>query len=109
MPITMTPAAVEEVKFIKTSNQLDDRTFLRVSILGGGCSGMQYALNFDTEFDSAADTSYEFDGVKLATMKKFDPHFDGTQIDFIDDASGRGFAIDNPNFPKSAGCAGCGH
>jgi iron-sulfur cluster assembly protein len=109
MSILMTPAAAGEVKQIKASQNLGDDTFLRISILGGGCSGMQYALNFDTEFDAAVDTRYVFDGVALATQKKFDPHFDGTAIDFVDSPTGRGFAIENPNFPKSAGCACCGH
>ncbi len=109
MSITMTPSAASEVKKIKESQNLGDDTFLRISILGGGCSGMQYALNFDTVFDPLIDMQYDFDGVRVATAKKFDPHFDGTEIDFIDSASGRGFAIENPNFPKSGGCPGCGH
>lgn len=109
MSITITPAAVSEVKQIKASQNLGDDTFLRVSILGGGCSGMQYALNFDTVFDADSDTQYQFDLVMLATQKKFDPHFDGTEIDFVDSPAGRGFVIENPNFPKFAGCAHCGH
>ncbi len=69
---------------------------------------MQYALNFDTVFDNNVDTKYDFDGVVLATMKKYDPNFDGTEIDFLDSPYGRGFSIENPNFPKTAGCPGCG-
>lgn len=108
MTITMTEAATGEVKNIKELQQLGDETFLRISILGGGCSGMQYALNFDDAFDDLSDTKYEFDGVSLATKKKFDPHFDGTLVDFIDGPASRGFMIDNPNFPKGGGCPGCG-
>ena len=109
MSIIMTSAATDEVRKIKESQNLGDDTFLRISILGGGCSGMQYSLNFDTEFDGLIDAQYDFDGVVLTTAKKFDPHFDGTEIDFIDGVTGRGFAIENPNFPKGAGCPGCGH
>jgi iron-sulfur cluster assembly protein len=105
----MTPGAINEVSQIKKAQNLGDETFLRVSILGGGCSGMQYALNFDTVFDAVLDTKYEFGTVTLATQKKFDPHFAGTEIDYIHSESGTGFAVENPNFPKSAGCAGCGH
>ena len=108
MSISLTPTAVSEVKRIKMSQNLDGETFLRISILGGGCSGMQYALNFDTVFDVAADTKYDFDGVTLATLKKFDPHFDGTEIDYVVSPTGSGFVIENPNFPKFAGCAHCG-
>jgi iron-sulfur cluster assembly protein len=109
MSISITPIAVSEVKRIKTSQNLGSDTFLRIHILGGGCSGIQYALSFDTVFDVAVDTKYDFDGVMLATQRKFDPHFDGTEIDFVDSPTGRGFVIENPNFPKFAGCAHCGH
>jgi iron-sulfur cluster assembly protein len=108
MSILVTPTAVSEVRRVKTSQNLGNETFLRISILDGGCSGMQYALNFDTVFDTAVDTKYEFDEVMLATQKKFDPHFDGTTIDFIESPTGSGFVIENPNFPKFAGCAHCG-
>ena len=111
MSISLTPVAVNEVKRIKESQELESDTFLRISILGGGCSGIQYALNFDTVFAPAIDTKYMFDDVMLATLKKFDPHLDGTEIDYVDSDSpmGRGFVIENPNFPKFAGCAYCGH
>lgn len=109
MSISITPAAVSEVKRIKSLQNLENETFLRISILGGGCSGMQYSLNFDTEFDHAVDTKYDFDGVMLATQKKFDPHFVGTEIDYVDLSTGKGFVIENPNFPKFAGCTHCGH
>jgi len=108
MSISITPAAVNEVKRVKEMQSLDCGTFLRISILGGGCSGMHYSLNFDTAFDTAIDTKYDFDDVMLATQRKFDPHFDGTEIDFVESPAGRGFVIENPNFPKSAGCVGCG-
>ena len=68
---------------------------------------MQYALNFDTTLDVVADTRYDFNGFTLATQKQFDPHFDGTEIDFVDSPAGRGFVIENPNFPKFADCAHC--
>ena len=109
MSISITPVAVNEVKRIRATQNLGSDTFLRISILGGGCSGMQYALNFDSAFDTAVDTKYDFDGVTLATQRKFDPHFDGTEIDFVDSPTGNGFVIENPNFPKFAGCSMCGH
>ena len=108
MPITVTPTAVNEVKRIKESQCLGSDTFLRIGIPGGGCSGMHYALNFDTVFDVVVDTKYDFGDLMLVTQKKYDPHFDGTEIDYVDTPTGSGFVIENPNFPKSLGCAGCG-
>lgn len=108
MSLLMTPAATQEVKRIIAAQELEDGTVLRITILGGGCSGMQYSLGFDTYFDPSVDTRYEYDGVSLVTQKKYDLHFEGTEIDFIDTPAGRGFSIENPNFPKGGGCPGCG-
>ncbi|MGL4594361.1 MAG: HesB/IscA family protein [Thermoguttaceae bacterium] len=109
MTVTMTSRAIDEVRKIKAAKNLGDETFLRIGIVGGGCSGMLYSLNFDTVFDDVFDTNYKFDEIMLGTNKKFDPHFDGTEIDFQESQFGAGFAIENPNFPKRAGCPGCGH
>jgi len=108
MSISVTPTAINEVKNIIASQNLDSSTFLRISILGGGCSGINYALNFDTQFDNNIDTKYDFDSLILATQRKFDPHLNGTVVDFVESETGRGFIIENPNFPKFAGCDMCG-
>ena len=63
MAITLTKRAAEEVKRIMEAQQLDPKTFVRTVIVGGGCSGMQYTLGFDTEFNPAIDAKYETDGV----------------------------------------------
>ncbi len=107
--ITLTKRAAQEVKSIMSSQNLDPGTFVRTIIVGGGCSGMQYTLGFDTEFDPAVDARSETDGVAVVTEKKFALFLDGASIDFLDTESAKGFSIDNPKFPAGAGCAGCGH
>lgn len=109
MAITLTKRAAEEVKRIKEAQQLDPKTFVRTVIVGGGCSGMQYTLGFDTEFNPAIDVKYEKDGCAIVSEKKFALFLDGTTIDFLDTPTAKGFSIDNPKFPAGAGCAGCGH
>ena len=109
MSIVLSESAANEVKKIMTERELDPETFLRMAILGGGCSGLQYSLGFDAEFDPKTDVKFEqFHGVSVVTEKKFDLHLDGTEIDFLDTPTARGFSIENPNHPKGAGCAGCG-
>lgn len=108
MSITLTSAAAQEVKSIIAAQSLGEDTCLRLKILGGGCSGMQYSLGFDTEYDPKIDAKYETDGVVLLTEKKFDLHLDGTEIDFLNTDEARGFSIENPNIPQGAGCPGCG-
>lgn len=108
MSISLTPKAVNEVRTIIEAQGLGKETFVRLNILGGGCSGMQYSLGFDTEFDAKIDIRYVSDDVSVVTAKKYDLFLDGTEIDFLETGYSKGFAIENPNFPKGAGCAGCG-
>jgi iron-sulfur cluster assembly protein len=107
MAVTLTETAANEIKQILESQDLEAGTFLRMGVAGGGCSGLQYSLGFDTELDPAVDACFEQHGIKLVTMKKFALHLDGTTIDFKYGPMGRGFSIDNPNY-ASGGCPGCG-
>ena len=109
MAISLTQRAAEEVKTIMAAQNLDSNTFIRALIVGGGCSGMQYTLGFDTEFDPLVDARYRSDGIDVVVEKKFALFLDGAKIDFLDTPTAKGFSIDNPKFPAGAGCAGCGH
>jgi len=108
MPVIITEQAAGEVKRIMESQKVDANTILRMGVAGGGCSGLAYTLGFDTEYDPAVDARYEHYGVALVTRKKMALHLDGTTIDFQDSPMGRGFTIDNPNYPRGGGCPGCG-
>jgi len=108
MAIILTEQAAGEVKRIMESQQVEPNTVLRMGVAGGGCAGLAYTLGFDTEFDARVDVRYEQHGVPLVTRKKMALHLDGTTIDFQDSPMGRGFTIENPNYPRGGGCPGCG-
>jgi iron-sulfur cluster assembly protein len=108
MSITLTETAAGEIKRVMEAQQLEPGVMIRMGIAGGGCSGLQYSLAFDNRYDAKTDARYEQHGVTVVTRKKFDPHLDGTVIDFQDNPMGRGFTIDNPNYARSGGCPGCG-
>lgn len=108
MGIILTESAIKEIKKVKEAQGLGPEDRIRVIIVGGGCSGMQYSLGFDNEYNPAADMKYEYDGVAVIAKKEFDLFLDGTEISFVETPTAKGFAIDNPNFPAGAGCAGCG-
>ena len=80
MAITRTKRAAEEVKSIMNAQALDPKTFVRTIIVGGGCSGMQYSLGFDTEYNPLIDARYESDGVAVVAEKKFSRHADGEGV-----------------------------
>jgi len=108
MPVIITEEAANEVKRIMECQQVEPNTVLRMGVAGGGCSGLAYTLGFDTEYDPAVDARYENHGVALVTRKKIALHLDGTTIDFEDSHMGRGFTVENPNYPRGGGCPGCG-
>src|SRR3972149_5161171 len=84
MAVTLTEAASSEIRRIMESEKRED-AFVRMHIIGGGCSGLQYQLGFDTEFDPKADARYDHNGVSLVTRKKFALHLDGTTTPMLRD------------------------
>jgi iron-sulfur cluster assembly accessory protein len=104
MSVTLTEKAASEVKKIIADQKLEDGTVLRVGVAGGGCSGFQYSLGFDTQYDPQADTKSEQHGVAVVVDKKSDLFLDGTTLDFHEGIDKRGFTFNNPNATKSCGC-----
>ena len=109
MAITLTEAAANEIKRYMEAEKVEAASALRMGVVGGGCSGLQYSLGFAADFDPLIDARYEQHGVAVIAQKKMALHLDGTTIDFLDGPTGRGFTIDNPNVPRGGGCPGCGH
>lgn len=107
--ITITEPAAAEIKRHMEDQKVEAGAVLRMGVAGGGCSGLQYSLGFDTTFDPVIDAQYVQHGVTLVTAKKMALHLDGTVVDFREGPTGRGFSIENPNVPRGGGCQGCGH
>lgn len=104
MGITLTERAATEVKRIMEEQKMDESTVLRVGVVGGGCSGFQYSLGFDNNYDEKADSKAAFHGVTVVVDKKSALYLDGTTVDFYDGLEKRGFTFDNPQAVKSCGC-----
>jgi iron-sulfur cluster assembly accessory protein len=104
MSVILTEKAAGEVKKIIAEQKLDAATVLRIGVAGGGCSGFQYSLGFDTAWDPKADTREEQHGVAVVVDRKSDLFLDGTTLDFHDAIDKRGFTFNNPNAKKSCGC-----
>ena len=99
--IKLTEAAVNKVKELVA--QEDEQQALRIAVTGGGCSGFQYALGFDTEVH-ADDLAWEQDGVRVIIDETSAEYLQGAHVDFQDGLNGKGFAIENPNSTGSCGC-----
>jgi iron-sulfur cluster assembly protein len=77
--------------------------FLRVSVVGGGCSGLSYKLDFDHE-QKPTDQVFENNGVKVVTDLKSFLYLVNTTLDFSDGLNGKGFHFSNPNASRSCAC-----
>jgi len=104
MAVTLSEKAAVEVKRIIVEQKLEEGTALRVGVAGGGCSGFQYSLGFDKEFDEKIDAKFDWHGVTMVVDKKSALYLDGTVVDFYDGLEKRGFTFENPNATKSCGC-----
>lgn len=81
----------------------DPSYFLRVSVVGGGCSGLSYKLDFDNE-EKPMDQVFEDNGLKIVTDLKSFLYLVNTRLEFSDGLNGKGFYFDNPNASRSCGC-----
>jgi iron-sulfur cluster assembly protein len=102
-PVQLTEAAIRQVKSI-LARQNNPNLFLRLGVRGGGCTGLSYVLNIETE-KSDWDTEYDIEGVPVVIDKKSKLYLYGTTLDF--DTSNLlegGFTFLNPNATKSCGC-----
>ena len=81
----------------------DPSYFLRVGVVGGGCSGLSYKLDFDNE-PKPMDQVFEDNGVKVVTDLKSFLYLVNTTLDFSDGLNGKGFYFSNPNASRTCGC-----
>ena len=102
MAVSMTPVAVNRVKELMTTQNLD-HAFLRMGVRGGGCSGMTYDLQFDSELRKH-DKQFEVEGVKVVVDVKSYLYLNGTTLDYVTQGLTGGFTFVNPKAKSSCGC-----
>ncbi len=102
-PIALTPKAIEMIKHTRAQEGIDPSHGLRVAVMGGGCSGFQYALDFDKE-PRDTDAVLEYDGLTVFIDPVSARYLAGTTIDYVLGMSGAGFKFNNPNAAGSCGC-----
>jgi len=101
-PITLTSSAVEAVrKAISEEGEPGDG--LRISVVGGGCSGYQYGLDFEKS-PRMDDLTLTFDDLNIYVDPVSAGYLKGTTVDFISGLNGTGFKFNNPNAKRTCGC-----
>jgi len=100
--ITLTEKAVDAVKSALKEEGLENHG-LRVAVRGGGCSGLEYALDF-SDASRPGDTVFEQGGLKVFIDMASANYLKGTTIDYVSGLNGTGFKFDNPNATRTCGC-----
>ena len=102
MAVTLTEKASKQVKKLMQEQKLE-QVFLRMGVKGGGCSGLSYSLEFDTE-KSKHDKTFEIDGVPVVVDAKSYLYLNGTTLDYVTEGLQGGFTFVNPQAKSSCGC-----
>ena len=103
MAVALSENASKQVKQLKQAQNLPENVFLRMGVKGGGCSGMSYSLEFDTEV-GPHDKEFEIDGIKVVVDKKSYLYLNGTTLDYVTQGLTGGFTFVNPQAKSSCGC-----
>ena len=101
--LTITPTAAAKIRELMEEEPDGATMVLRVAIQGGGCSGFQYGLGFDTQA-AEGDRELVLEGVKVVVDPFSVPYLQGATIDYLNGLQESGFKIDNPNAVSSCGC-----
>ena len=100
--VKLTPKAIEMVRKMQTKEGLGAGHGMRIGVVGGGCSGFQYSLNFDTPKED--DRVTDFGGVIVLVDEISLPYIAGTTLDYVEGLHGAGFRFDNPRASRTCGC-----
>jgi iron-sulfur cluster assembly protein len=100
--IQVAEKAAQELHRLAKEENLE-RYVLRLRVVPGGCSGMQYMMGFD-DGERDGDLVFEDFGLKVAVDPESLQFLDGTTVDYEDSLLGSGFVLRNPNVKDSCGC-----
>src|SRR5260370_1377382 len=100
--VQLTETAVTKVREI-LDTQEPKPTGLRISVVGGGCSGFSYSMAFENT-PNLLDKTYNFDGLKVFIDHASLLYLDGVEVDYVETLEGSGFKFNNPNVQNTSGC-----
>ncbi len=101
--ITVSDSAKEYINGLMAEDKTGTDAFVRVGVKGGGCSGLEYQMKFDTEMKQG-DEIYEDKGVKIVVDFKSLLYLFGTELDYSGGLNGKGLVFKNPNASKTCSC-----
>src|SRR5271167_3077676 len=103
----LTEKAAGEVRRITAEQQaagVAEKLYLRMRVVGGGCSGFQHKLDLDPVVNPKLDEVFDYNGLPVVIDKRSMMYLDGVTVDFHDELNRRGFSINNPSAKSTCGC-----
>lgn len=102
--IKVSESASKRVAMLMQDDGFDPKNdYVRVGVKSGGCSGLEYVLNFDKS-TTETDKVFEDNGIKIAVEKKSFLYLVGTILEYEGGLNGKGFVFNNPNAQRTCGC-----
>ncbi len=101
--ISVTEKAAQQLREFQKAEGKEDKA-LRVFVQGGGCSGFQYGLMIEEDEPTSNDEIFESNGIKVLVDPISKSYLKGAVVDFIENDTGGGFTIINPNATSTCGC-----
>ena len=99
----ITDIAKNKLLSLMSEEGFNDKSFVRIGVETGGCSGLSYKLNFDKNINDN-DKLIENNGVKVIIDKKSFLYLIGTTLNYFGGLNGKGFVFENPNANRTCGC-----
>ncbi len=99
--VNITDRAAEKIKEILTAEKREGQG-LRLKVVGGGCSGLQYKLDFDAQ--RTGDRVFEKEGARVLVDMKSLLYLNGMELDYKEELMESGFIFQNPNVKRACGC-----
>jgi len=101
--ITVSDNAKDYIDRLMIEQQAGPDTFVRVGVKSGGCSGLEYQLNFDNA-EKEGDQVFEDKGVRVVVDMKSLLYLYGTELDYSGGLNGKGLFFNNPNASRTCSC-----
>ncbi|MEY3444542.1 MAG: hypothetical protein RLZZ519_2823 [Bacteroidota bacterium] len=101
--VSISSKALAQLKVLREQEGHGEDAGVRVSVKGGGCSGLSYDLGFDAT-EQPGDHVFEQEGVKIFVGAKSLLYLVGTVLEYSDGLNGKGFQFNNPNASRTCAC-----
>ncbi len=100
--VEITDKAIEEIRRIFSTDESSKGKGIRLGVIGGGCSGLSYKLDFSEPREK--DNVFDYGDFKVLIDLKSSIYLKGVVLDFKDGLNGKGFVFENPNAKNTCGC-----